>query len=278
MQRLVFTALLVANLAFAGFIYSEERHPDTTRGDLLSLELKADQVRLVDSSLSVGTVAVAMAEPPMPPLPAAPPQPQTPPPVEVPGTPAPVESASPLIPAPPAAPTVVAEAPPAVSLQNMKTDPIPTAGPKACMEWGGFALADSQKAYAHIEASGLPVTTTQRKVPDLYVVYIAGIPSRAEADQLAGQLKAAREADFAITADGRQFRIALGVFRVEAGAQQRVARIQGLGIKGVVMEPRGERVSTRYLIQAAESDPRMKPIFSAAGKIAGSQISVVPCP
>src|SRR5215218_4568096 len=59
-----------------------------------------------------------------------------------------------------------------------------------CLEWGGFAAADSPRAGAALDKVGVADKVSQREIAENYWVYIPPLNTQAEVDKKTGELKA----------------------------------------------------------------------------------------
>jgi hypothetical protein len=119
----------------------------------------------------------------------------------------------------------------------------PPAAPAAvCLEWGGFAIAETTRAEQALEPLALGTRLTQRRTDETagWWVYIPSQATRQAAQRKASELKTLGIEDFFIVQDDGRARwaVSLGVFSSEPAAR---ARLEALRAKGVRSAQLGER-------------------------------------
>ena len=135
------------------------------------------------------------------------------------------------------------------SLASAKPAPVPAPAPgapagtpAACMEWGGFAVAEAPKAEQALAPLALGTRLTQRRSEETagWWVFIPPQPNRAAAQKKAAELKALGVDEFFILQDEGKMRwaLSLGVFSSEEAAK---SRLEALRAKGVRSAQTGER-------------------------------------
>ncbi len=123
--------------------------------------------------------------------------------------------------------------------------PKPAAAPSAtgaCIEWGGFAVAEAPKAEQALTPLALGARLSQRRSEDTagWWVFIPPQPNRAAALKKTAELKALGIDEFFILQDEGKMRwaVSLGVFSSEDAAKN---RLEALRAKGVRSAQTGER-------------------------------------
>jgi hypothetical protein len=129
------------------------------------------------------------------------------------------------------------------SLATVKPKPAPSpAAPAACIEWGGFAVAEAPKAEAALAPLALGPRLSQRRSEETagWWVFIPPQGNRANAQKKTAELKALGVEEYFILQDAgkMQWAVSLGVFSSEEAAR---ARLEALRAKGVRSAQTGER-------------------------------------
>jgi len=116
------------------------------------------------------------------------------------------------------------------------------AAPAACVEWGGFAVAEAPKAEQALAPLALGPKLTQRRSEETagWWVYIPPQGGRAAAMKKATELKALGVDEYFVLQDEGKMRwaLSLGVFSSEDAAK---SRLEALRAKGVRSAQTGER-------------------------------------
>ncbi len=128
-------------------------------------------------------------------------------------------------------------------LPAIKPKPVPqTQSPGACVEWGGFALAEAPRAGEALAPLALGARLSQRRSDETagWWVFIPPQPNRAAALKKTAELKALGVDDFFVIQDeGRtRWAVSLGIFSSEEAAR---SRLEALRAKGVRSAQTGER-------------------------------------
>jgi SPOR domain len=112
----------------------------------------------------------------------------------------------------------------------------------ACIEWGGFAVAEAPRAEKALEPLALGTRLSQRRSEETagWWVFIPPQPNRPAALKKTAELKALGIDDFFIIQDEGKMRwaVSLGVFSSEDAAKN---RLEALRAKGVRSAQSGER-------------------------------------
>lgn len=141
-----------------------------------------------------------------------------------------------------------------------------TAPPIACLELGGFAAAEAQRAAEALAQLSLGDRLTQRVSDDGTAGWWVFMPpqgGRQGAQKKAAELKTLGVEDFfVLTDEGRQrFAISLGVFKTEAAAASRLEALRARGVRTAQIGPRESPLQKTFL-QVRQVDE------SLAGKLA----------
>lgn len=121
-----------------------------------------------------------------------------------------------------------------------------TAG-SACVEWGGFALAEAPKAEQALAPLGLGARLTQRRSEETagWWVFIPPQANRAGAMKKAAELKALGVDDYFVLQDEGKMRwaVSLGVFSSEDAAKSRLDALRAKGVRSAQTGARDMQVS-----------------------------------
>ena len=123
-----------------------------------------------------------------------------------------------------------------------KPRPVVETTPKACLEWGGFAVAEAPRGEEALKGLALGDRLTQTRTEETasWWVFIPPQGNRAGALKKITELKGLGIDDyFVVQEEGKmQWAISLGVFRTEESAK---SRLDALKTKGVRSAQTGER-------------------------------------
>jgi hypothetical protein len=123
-----------------------------------------------------------------------------------------------------------------------KPRPVVESTPKACLEWGGFAIAEAPRGEEALKGLALGERLAQSRTEETagWWVYIPAQGNRAGALKKTAELKGLGIDDyFVVQEEGKmQWAISLGVFRTEESAK---SRLEALKAKGVRSAQTGER-------------------------------------
>jgi hypothetical protein len=153
-------------------------------------------------------------------------------------------------------------------------------GGMACLEWGSFTLADSQRAEKALEPLGLAGRVAQRRTEELasWWVFIPPQLNRQAALRKGMELKALGVEDFFVVGEPGDFQwaVSLGVYRTEEAAQARLGGLRAQGVRSAVVGSR-EAVVPKVWLQVkgvdAGLESRLKDI---ARQIEGSELRACP--
>jgi cell division protein FtsN len=148
-------------------------------------------------------------------------------------------------------------------LEALRSTATPAAGSasaklSACLEFGDFDEASTGRVQARLATLALGERLQARQVegPGWYIVYLPPLPSRAEADRVAQDLRARGIRDLAVMGETSPIRnaIALGSFREQELAQRRAADLQQRGVSGIrVSERASTSLVTRFEIREVDA-------------------------
>ena len=128
------------------------------------------------------------------------------------------------------------------NLATAKPKPAAAAPSGACIEWGGFAVAEAPKAEQALAPLALGARLSQRRSEETagWWVFIPPQPNRAATQKKTTELKALGIDDYFILQDEGRMRwaVSLGVFSSEEAAR---AHLESLRAKGVRSAQTGER-------------------------------------
>jgi len=112
----------------------------------------------------------------------------------------------------------------------------------ACLEWGGFSVADAAVAEQALGALNLGARLTQRRSEDVagWWVYMPPQANRQAAQKKAAELKGLGVDEYFILQEEGRFRFALslGVFRTEEAAKARLESLRARGVRSAQVGPR----------------------------------------
>lgn len=135
--------------------------------------------------------------------------------------------------------------------KEAEKEPVKEAGKvQACLEWGALNAADVAKAEEALATLALAKRPVQRRVDDTarFWVFMPPQPTRAGAQQKAGELRRLGVQEFNTIADEAKsrFTISLGVFRTEEAAKKRLEDLRGQGVRTAQVGPRDTAVQRVY--------------------------------
>jgi cell division protein FtsN len=133
-----------------------------------------------------------------------------------------------------------------------------TSAKAACLVFGDFDEANLARVQARLTTLALGERLQARQVegPGWYIVYLPPLPSRADAERVAQDLRARGIRDLAVMGETSAIRnaIALGSFREQELAQRRAAELQQRGINGIrVSERASTTTATRFEIREVDA-------------------------
>jgi hypothetical protein len=156
-------------------------------------------------------------------------------------------------------------------LPALKPKPAPQAQPPgACIEWGGFALAEAPRAGEALAPLALGERLSQRRSDETagWWVFIPPQPNRAAALKKTAELKALGVDDFFVVQDEDRTRwsVSLGIFSSEEAARSRLEALRAKGVRSAQTGIRETQVA-KIWFQARGADAaqqaRMREIAQA---------------
>jgi len=137
-------------------------------------------------------------------------------------------------------------------------EPEPPAAAAACIEWGGFALAEAPRAEQALEPLALGARLAQRRSEETagWWVFVPPQPSRAAALKKAAELKSLGVDDFFVIQDEGKTRwaISLGIFSSEDAARSRLEALRAKGVRSAQTGARDTQVAkTWFQLRGAEA-------------------------
>jgi len=185
--------------------------------------------------------------------------------------------APPALPAAPAAdvepaakdkgPEAAREAPAEAAKEAVKE--VPAAS--ACLVWSGLAGKDADRLSALL-AEKFDSYRQSRKLMGSegagWWVFIPPLPTKAEADKKAGELRQLGVGDYFVVQDAgpNRFAISLGVFSAEAGARDRLEELKKLGVKSARSGQRPGK-DALYQLEAHGPAERQAALQAAVAKV-----------
>jgi hypothetical protein len=137
---------------------------------------------------------------------------------------------------------------------------VPTA-PVACIEWGGFALPEVQRAEQALEPLALGARLAQQRTEETagWWVYIPPQGNRVAAMKKVAELKGFGIDEFFVVQDENPMRwaISLGVFRTEDAAKSRLEALKAKGIRSAVTGERETQVP-KVWFQVRNAEPAVQ--------------------
>jgi len=159
----------------------------------------------------------------------------------------------------------------------LKPAPSPgPAGPAACIEWGGFALAEAPKAEQALATLALGARLSQRRSEETagWWVFIPPQGSRAGAQKKVAELKALGVEEFFVLQDEGRMRwaISLGVFSSDEAARKRLEELRVRGVRSAQTGERDTPVSKVWLQLRGADAPLAAKFRETAQGFAGTEV------
>lgn len=147
---------------------------------------------------------------------------------------------------------------------------------QACLEWGALNAADVPKAEEGLATLALARRPVQRRVDDTarFWVFMPPQPTRAGAQQKAGELRRLGVQEFFIIQDDAKsrFTISLGVFRSEEAAKKRLEELRVQGVRTAQVGPRDTAVQRIYYQLQDVSEAQVAKLDAIRQNFAGSEV------
>lgn len=159
--------------------------------------------------------------------------------------------------------------------------PAPPAAPAAaCLEWGGFALAEAPRAEKALEPLALGARLAQHRTEETagWWAYMPPQGNRAAALKKVAELKALGVEEFFVLQDEgpQRWAISLGVFRTEEAAKSRLDTLRAKGVRSAVIGQRETQVpKVWFQVKSAEAalQERLKEL---AAQFPGTEVRACP--
>ena len=150
---------------------------------------------------------------------------------------------------------------PEIARLPARPKPEPAAAPAACIEWGGFAVAEAPRGEQALEPLALGARLTQNRTEESagWWVFIPPQPNRAAAAKKAAELKALGIEDYFIVQDEgpQRWALSLGVFRSEDAARSRLDALKAKGVRSAQTGQRETRVA-KVWFQVRNAEPALQ--------------------
>jgi hypothetical protein len=152
----------------------------------------------------------------------------------------------------------------------------------ACLEWGGFAVAEAPKALEALAPLALGEKLVQRRTDETagWWVYMPPQGSRAAAQKKAAELKALGVEEYFIVQDEgpQRWALSLGVFRSEDLAKGRLEALKARGVRSAQVGERQTPVQKVWLqLRGADAAQQAK-LREIAPGFAGTELRDCPAP
>lgn len=228
MKALIFL-LVLANVLFFAYTEGYFGHPDNADAARVEQQISPERIKIIARGEPPGDKPAAAAPRPEP----------VPPPAEEP-KPAVAEEAKKMSAAPEAAPAPA------------KPEPEPAPPANACLAWNNLSAAEADRLSALLAEKFDHFRQSRRLVAaegSSWWVYIPPLPTKADAEKKAGELKNLGVSEYFIIQDAgpNRYALSLGVFSVEAGARDRLAELKAKGVKSAKAGPRPGKDATQVL-------------------------------
>jgi hypothetical protein len=138
-----------------------------------------------------------------------------------------------------------------------RSKPAPEGAAKACVEWGGFAVAEAPRGEQALAPLALGDRVTQKRTDETagWWVFIPPQGNRAGALKKTGELKGLGVDEyFIVQEEGKmQWAVSLGVFSTEESARSRLEALRAKGVRSAQTGERETRVA-KVWFQARGAD------------------------
>ena len=141
---------------------------------------------------------------------------------------------------------------------------------ESCLLWSGLIAADADRL-ARLVAERAPAARLTRRAEETtstaWWVFIPPLPSKADADRKAAELKNIGVTDFFIVQDAGPNRLAvsLGVFATEAAATAHLESLRGKGVRTARSGPKGE-VEPHLAVEVRGAEGQLAGLREALGE------------
>lgn len=158
--------------------------------------------------------------------------------------------------------------------------PAAEAARAACLEWGGFTVAEAARAVEALGPLAPGSRVTQRQAEDTasWWVYISPRANRQDAQKKAAELKALGIDDYFIVQDEGPMRyaVSLGVFKTQAAAAGHLEALRGKGVKTAQVGARETPLQKTYLQLRGADDAVAARLRETAQSFAGTEVRECP--
>ncbi|QEL63948.1 hypothetical protein OTERR_04720 [Oryzomicrobium terrae] len=146
-----------------------------------------------------------------------------------------------------------------------------SAKPEVCLAWNGLSVAEADRLTGLFKDR--PLKLTRRSQPaevSQWWVFIPPLPSKADVDRKAGELKQMGISEFFIVQESgaNHFAISLGVFSSENGAKDHLENLRAQGVRSAKVGPRAGKGEVVSLQARGDQD--------AIGAAKGSAAKILP--
>ena len=150
----------------------------------------------------------------------------------------------------------------------------------ACVEWGGFALAEAPRAEKALEPLALGARLAQHRTEETagWWAFIPPQGNRPAALKKVAELKALGVEEFFVMQDEgpQRWAISLGVFRTEDAAKNRLEALRAKGVRSAVIGQRETQVpKVWYQVKNAEA-PLQERLKELAQQYPGTEVRACP--
>lgn len=147
---------------------------------------------------------------------------------------------------------------------------------KLCYAWADLTGLEAERLLGVVANGKWPAFKSKRSAQEAsgpYWVYIPPLPTKADAERKAGELRALGITEFFIVQEtgANHFAISLGVFSTEAAANERLDKLKGQGVRSAKVGPRNPPpVSVEVRGPASQGEAFKQAVATALpGKAAG---------
>lgn len=133
-----------------------------------------------------------------------------------------------------------------------RAKPAPEGAPRACLEWGGFAVAEAPRGEQALAPLALGERLAQKRTEETagWWVFIPPQGNRAGALKKAAELKSLGVEEYFVVPDEgskMQWALSLGVFSTEEAARSRLEALRAKGVRSAQTGERETRVGKVWL-------------------------------
>ena len=161
-------------------------------------------------------------------------------------------------------------------LPVLKPRPVTEAARSACIEWGGFALAEAPRAEQALGPLALGARLSQRRSEETagWWVFIPAQVNRAAAQKKTAELKALGIDDYFILQDEGKMRwaVSLGVFSSEDAARSRLEALRAKGVRSAQSGERETQVAKIWLQARGADAPQQAKLREIAQAFTGTEV------